>query len=128
MSGLFDICCTPQALKAAADWTRVRPNWDIELTTYAGKLAIRMNASFESFPNPVSGTWSGPDPVKRIKLTTWALRAAADWVMDGPDMADVYLLVDDRMLLVEQGDDRAGFDTGGEPASEEYLAVAPLDR
>jgi hypothetical protein len=32
------------------------------------------------------------------------------------------------MLLVYQGDDRAGFDTGGEPASDEYLAVAPLDR
>jgi hypothetical protein len=56
------------------------------------------------------------------------LRAAAAWATPGEKMAPVELLVDDRMLLVSQGDDRAAFDTGGEPASEEYLAVAPLDR
>lgn len=56
------------------------------------------------------------------------LKAAAAWATAGDDMAAVELLADDRMLLVSQGDDRAAFDTGGEPASEEYLAVAPLDR
>jgi hypothetical protein len=38
------------------------------------------------------------------------------------------LLADDRMLLVEQGDERAAFDTDGSPGSDEYLAVAPLSR
>jgi hypothetical protein len=63
-----------------------------------------------------------------LSCTPEQLRAAAAWATLGDDMATVELLVDDRMLLVSQGDDRAAFDTGGEPASEEYLAVAPLDR
>lgn len=52
---------------------------------------------------------------------------AADWAETGEDMAAVTLRADDRMLLVSQGDGYAAFDTGGEPGSDEYLAVAPLD-
>lgn len=63
-----------------------------------------------------------------ISVSAEALKAAAAWATAGEDMAAVELLADDRMLLVTQADDRAGFDTGGEPASDEYLAVAPLDR
>jgi hypothetical protein len=61
-----------------------------------------------------------------VRVTPEALQAAAQWAE--PEMAAVELLVDDRMLIVSQGDERAAFDTGGELASDEYLAVAPLDR
>ena len=63
-----------------------------------------------------------------LSVTAEALRAAAGWATPGEDMAPVELLVDDRMLLASQGDERAAFDTGGEPGSEQYLAAAPLDR
>lgn len=63
-----------------------------------------------------------------IRCTPETLRAAAAWVEVGDGMADVELLIDDTMLLVTQGDEQNGFDTGGEPASEEYLSAAPLDR
>ncbi len=63
-----------------------------------------------------------------IRTTPEQLQAAAAWVCStDAGGADVELLADDRMLLVEQGDDRAAWDTGGEPASDEYLDVAPLD-
>lgn len=62
-----------------------------------------------------------------ITITAEQVAALAAWVgMDGPDAAAVELLVDDRMLLAEQGDDRMAWDTGGEPASDEYLQAAPL--
>ena len=63
-----------------------------------------------------------------IRVTPEALKAAADWIVAGENMAEVEIVVDDRMLLVEQGDERNAWDTGGEPASEDYLANAPLDR
>jgi hypothetical protein len=67
-----------------------------------------------------------------LRITPAQLKAAAEWAMDGFDIgdapADVQLLADDRMLLVEQGDERAAFDTDGSPGSDEYLAVAPLSR
>lgn len=62
-----------------------------------------------------------------IRITPEQLKAAADWAL-GLHMADVELYADDRMLIAEQGDERMAWDTGGEPASEEYLAICPLDR
>lgn len=63
-----------------------------------------------------------------ICVTAEQIAALAAWVgCDGPDAAGVELVVDDRMLLAEQGDDRMAWDTGGEPASDAYLAAAPLD-
>lgn len=62
-----------------------------------------------------------------IAVTPAQLKAAADWCQNIEHAAAVELVADDRMLLVEQGDDRAAFDTGGEPGSDDYLAVAPLD-
>lgn len=63
-----------------------------------------------------------------IIITPAQLRKAAEWVDDSADGADIELLVDDRMLVVGQGDDKTAFDTGGEPGSDEYIALAPLDR
>lgn len=60
-----------------------------------------------------------------VKLTPATILALASWVT--PDMADVELAVDDRMLVAQQGDERMAWDTDGSPASAEYLAVAPLD-
>lgn len=63
-----------------------------------------------------------------IRIRPEQARALGEWVSVGPGMADVALLADDRMLLAEQGDDRMAWDTGGEPASAEYLDAAPLDK
>ena len=63
-----------------------------------------------------------------IQITAEQLQAAAEWATAGENMAPVELLADDRMLIVTQGDERTAFDTGGEVGSDEYLAVAPLDR
>jgi hypothetical protein len=62
-----------------------------------------------------------------MRLTAESIRALGAWVYHGNDAADVELAVDDRMLVAEQGDERMAWDTDGSPASEEYLAVAPLD-
>lgn len=62
-----------------------------------------------------------------ISTTAEQVAALAAWTHRGPDAAPVELLVDDRMLLAEQGDERMAWDTGGEPASSEYLQAAPLD-
>jgi hypothetical protein len=77
---------------------------------------------------PASGDVTLTAAGKQITVTCEQLTAVAAWAEPGDDMADVFLLVDDRMLLAEQGDDRTAFDTGGEPGSDEYLAVAPLSR
>lgn len=61
-----------------------------------------------------------------ISVTPEQIAAVAAWITLG--MAPVELLVDDRMLVAEQGDDRMAWDTDGSPASAEYLDVAPLDR
>jgi hypothetical protein len=64
-----------------------------------------------------------------IRVTPQQLKQLGEWVevdIDHP-AGDVELVVDDRMLLAEQGDDRMAWDTDGSPASEEYLAAAPLD-
>jgi hypothetical protein len=63
-----------------------------------------------------------------LSLTPEALRAVAEWAHVGDDAAPVLLLVDDSMLIAEQGDERAAWDFDGSPGSEEYLALAPLDR
>jgi hypothetical protein len=62
-----------------------------------------------------------------IRITPAQITKLAEWVKTGPDGADVELCADDRMLLAEQGDDRMAWDTDGSPASEDYLAVAPLN-
>lgn len=62
-----------------------------------------------------------------IRTSPEQLKKLGEWVQDGTNMADVELVADDRMLLAEQGDSRMAWDLGGEPASDEYLAVAPLD-
>jgi hypothetical protein len=62
-----------------------------------------------------------------INITPAQAAKLAEWVETGPDGADVELVVDDSMLLAEQGDDRMAWDTDGSPASDDYLAVAPLD-
>jgi hypothetical protein len=125
---IYDLCLSPSALKVAARsgvafWCDDQE--DITLTVTGEWLVIEGNGR-RSLPLK-----SGQDPASgrhEITLTEPALRAAAKWATAGPNMGDVFLLVDDRMLLVYQGDDRAGFDTDGSEASEEYLAVAPLDR
>lgn len=61
-----------------------------------------------------------------IAITPRQIKALAGWIQDGEHMAEVELAVDDRMLVAEQGDERMAWDTGGEPANESYLAVAPL--
>lgn len=67
-----------------------------------------------------------------IKLSPEALKAASEWAVTSFDIGeaptDVALLVDDRMLIAYQGDERMAWDTDGSPASDEYLAVCPLDR
>jgi hypothetical protein len=119
---IFDLRCPPQALRAAAEFSAMLPRrLGVTLTAADGQLTIRQGLARRTFP-------AGPDATGQMEITPQALQAAAAWARPGEGMADVYLLVDDRMLLVGQGDDRTGFDTGGEPASEEYLAVAPLDR
>jgi hypothetical protein len=62
-----------------------------------------------------------------IRTSPEQLKKLGEWVDDGVNMADVELVVDDRMLLAEQGDSRMAWDLGGEPASREYLTHAPLD-
>jgi len=95
---------------------------DVELAIEGGQLACGQDGSSAVF---ASGEAAGS---QQVQITPEALAAAAAWAEPGEDMADVRLLADDRMLLVSQGDDRAAFDTGGEPGSDEYLEVAPLDR
>lgn len=63
-----------------------------------------------------------------VRVRPEQLKAAAEWAASGDDAADVLLLVDDRMLVVYQGDDKTAFDTGGEQGSDEYVSLAPLDR
>lgn len=62
-----------------------------------------------------------------VNITSAQLHAAAGWVHEDLSM-DVQLLVDDRMLVVGQGDAKTAFDTGGEVGSDEYIALAPLER
>lgn len=61
-----------------------------------------------------------------IAITPRQIKALAGWIQDGELMAEVELAVDDRMLVAQQADEVMAWDTGGEPASETYLAVAPL--
>lgn len=61
-----------------------------------------------------------------IAITPRQIKALAGWIQDGEHMAAVELAVDDCMLVAEQGDEVMAWDTGGEPANETYLAVAPL--
>jgi len=120
---LYDLSCIPEALHYAAEWVRRRGmlRFDVTLTSDNGALIVRQYTLDGSFAGArASGS--------QVEVTSHQLLAAARWATPGDDMAPVELLADDRMLLVTQGDDRAAFDTGGEPASEEYLAVAPLDR
>lgn len=63
-----------------------------------------------------------------IQITGEQLKAAAAWCEAGQNIAGVELLVDDRMLIVTQGDERTAFDTDGSVGSDEYIALAPLDR
>lgn len=62
-----------------------------------------------------------------IRTTPEQLAKLGEWVTTGEGMADVELVVDDSMLLAEQGDERMAWDTDGSLATDEYLAVAPLD-
>lgn len=62
-----------------------------------------------------------------ISVTPDALAKLAEWMHQGPDAAPVEIIVDDRMMLATQGDDRMAWDTDGSPASDAYLALAPLD-
>jgi hypothetical protein len=130
MSGhVYDLCLAPEALKIAArsavacwcpddaDLTLTRTGEWFTVQSSAGRCSLQLKSG-----------QGAESRTEEITLTRSALHAAARWATAGENMADVCLLVDDRMLLVYQGDDRAGFDTGGEPASDEYLAVAPLDR
>lgn len=61
-----------------------------------------------------------------VRITPEQLKAAAAWAQAGDGMAAVELAADDRMLVAEQGDEINAWDHGGEPGTEEYLAVAPL--
>lgn len=54
-------------------------------------------------------------------------KALGAWVEDGLYSADVELCVDDSMLVAGQGDAKAAWDRGGEPGSDAYVALAPLD-
>ena len=62
-----------------------------------------------------------------INVRPEQIQKLAAWAQVGPDMADVELVVDDSMLLAEQGDERMAWDTDGSEGSEEYLSKAPLD-
>jgi hypothetical protein len=125
---IYDLCLSPTALRVAAlsavcYWSA--EDGDLTLTRDGAWFVIATpeRRSLRLFSGQEAG--SGHE---EIGLARAALRAAANWVTAGKNMADVFLLADDRMLLVYQGDDRAGFDTDGSEASEEYLAVAPLNR
>lgn len=126
---IYDLGCSPQSLKNAARWVRRHSRGagdNLLLARHGAHLFVKAkgqegNGDFDSGHEVGSGA-------EEIAITRAALRAAAKWAETGRSFGDVYLLVDDRMLLVYQGDDRAAFDTDGSPASEEYLAVAPLDR
>jgi hypothetical protein len=129
MSHLCDLSCPPEALKRAAAWAIGDPppfpeGAGVTLTRAGYQLTARQGCRSRSF----AAAEDEPARWSEIVLTVPGLRAAADWVSDGPSMAAAELLVDDAMLLVYQGDAMAGFDTDGSEASEEYLAVAPLDR
>jgi hypothetical protein len=127
---IYDLGCSPEALKAAAGWALrryPRSRWeatDVALAKRDGRLYLRTDEHRGWVPSEEEGDsrW------ETLTITVATLREAAKWAMPNPNAADVYLLADDRMLLVYQGDARVGFDTDGSPASEEYLAVAPLDR
>jgi hypothetical protein len=121
--GMYDLTCSAEALRAAAAWAASLPRRPITLERYGSCLACRIGTGIERFPSgePVSSK-------QEVTITPESLAAAAAWTVPGDDMAEVLLLVDDRMLLVSQGDDRTAFDTGGEPGSDEYLEAAPLDR
>jgi len=126
---LCDLSLPPEALKTAARWIA----WRSELPGTAVTLGVVGDQVFAEVRGRrtdlmINSGYPPGTPEKTIGLTRGALWAAAQWCMGPPDAADVDLLVDDRMLLVYQGDEWAGFDTDGSPASEEYLAVAPLDR
>lgn len=62
-----------------------------------------------------------------IEVTAEQLRAAGAWANPGKDSAPVQLAVDDRMLVVAQGDDKTAFDHDASVGSDEYVALAPLD-
>jgi hypothetical protein len=115
---IYDLSLSAEALKRAANWPAVqRGRGDVPITVATcdcGQIHMK-----------TAGDETGGE---QITLTRAALQAAAEWATAGPSMGEVFLLADDTTLLVYQGDDRAGFDTDGSPASEEYLAVAPLDR
>lgn len=125
---IYDLSLAPEALKTAARSTvtgACPDDADLTLTRNgewftvqaAGHRTLRLKSGLEA-----------DSRTEEITITRAGLYAAARWATAGENMADVFLLVDDAMLLVYQGDDLAGFDTDGSPASEEYLAVAPLDR
>ena len=126
---IYDLGTSPQSLKKAARWIRQHSRGagdDLLLARYGARLFVKAkgqegNGDFASGQEVGSGD-------EEIAITRAALRAAAKWAQTGKFFGDVYLLVDDTMLLVYQGDARVGFDTDGSPASEEYLALAPLDR
>jgi len=120
---LYDLHCTAQALRAAAAWAGGSDDTsDVTLGRDGSQLTCRHRGASAAFAS------GAPADSGQICITPEQLAAAASWAQPGDDMADVYLLTDDRMLLITQGDDRAAFDTGGEPGSDEYLRVAPLDR
>jgi hypothetical protein len=120
---LYDLCCTVLALRAAASWVYSHDGTSVvTLARDGSQLTVRQGDDSAAYP---SGEPAGP---QQVHLTREALAAAAAWAVPGDGMVGVTLLVDDRMLLVAQGDDRTAFDTGGEPASAEYLDAAPLDR
>lgn len=64
-----------------------------------------------------------------IKISAEQAKALGGWVAVGGEgeLAYVELCADDRMLLAQQGDDRAAWDISGEEGSEAYLMAAPLD-
>ena len=121
---LYDLRCSAESLRAAAAWVATRKGpADVTLAIEGGQLACRHGGSS-------SMAFAAGEPAgysRQVLITREALAAAAAWAAPGDDMADVTLLIDDRMLLVGQGDDFTGLDTGGEPASAEYLETAPLD-
>jgi len=126
---IYDLCLSPEALKFAAAWAALDTSREVVLTRTGNRVGVSPGGCAVFRYAEFDGEEPDDDPCpQEMQLATQALIAAAEWVTAGPYMADVMLLRDNRMLLVYQGDARTGFDTGGEEASEEYLAVAPLDR
>lgn len=62
-----------------------------------------------------------------IRTTPAQIIALARWVHNGSDAAAVELVVDDRMLLAEQADERMAWDTDGSEATARYLTRAPVE-